>query len=376
MKILVAGDFVPRHRVTLRIIKNDYGFMDNVKPVIEDADYAIINFECPVVEGSAKPISKTGPNLKCTIDAMECISRVGFNCITLANNHFRDYGQIGVEDTLSSCKKYGIDHVGGGKDLQESESVLYKTIKGETIAIINVCENEWSVATQNNGGSCGMDVVNVCHWLKEAKSQADYVLLIIHGGIEHYRYPTPEMKKLYHFFAEMGADAIVNHHQHCYSGYEVYQGTPIFYGIGNFCFDTENQTESWSSGYMVSIDTMNKQFELYPYVQATSESEDISLIKDKNKFFETLEKMNAVISDDEKLITEYDSLIAKSYPLWKSLLNPYQSKFLNRLARFGLIPSFIDEHRRNRLFNLVSCESHRGRLLRSLTQDINKNNEI
>lgn len=376
MKILVAGDFVPRFRVASRIVKNDYGFMDNVKPIIQEVDYAIVNFESPVVFCDAELIHKTGPNLKCTINAMECVSRVGFNCVTLANNHFRDYGQVGVEDTLSSCTKYGVDYVGGGINLQEAESVLYKNINAETIAIINVCENEWSIATNNHGGSCGMNIIDVCHRIKEAKAHAGFVLLIIHGGIEHYSYPTPEMKMLYRFFAEMGANAIVNHHQHCYSGYEVYQGTPIFYGIGNFCFDTENQTESWSSGYMVSIDTMNKQFELYPYVQATSESEDISLIKDKNKFFETLEKMNAVISDDEKLITEYDSLIAKSYPLWKSLLNPYQSKFLNRLARFGLIPSFIDEHRRNRLFNLVSCESHRGRLLRSLTQDINKNNEI
>lgn len=376
MKILVAGDFVPRYRVIPRIFKNDYGFMDDVKPIIQNADYAIVNFESPVVFRNAQPISKTGPNLKCTINAMECISKVGFDCVTLANNHFRDYGQVGVEDTLSSCKQYGIDCVGGGVDLKEAESVLYKTIKGETIAIINVCENEWAVATKDHGGSCGLDVVGVCRRIKEAHTKANFVSLIIHGGIEHFNYPTPEMKKLYRFFAEMGVDAIVNHHQHCYSGYEVYQGTPIFYGIGNFCFDTEKPNESWSSGYMVSMDTMNKQFELYPYVQATSESEDISLIKDKNKFFETLEKMNAVISDDEKLITEYDSLIAKSNPLWKSLLNPYQSKFLNRLARFGLIPSFIDEHRRNRLFNLVSCESHRGRLLHSLTQDINKNNKI
>lgn len=372
MKILVVGDYVPRFRVASRIIKNDYGFMDNVKPIIQEVDYAIVNFESPVVFRDAELIHKTGPNLKCTINAMECVSRVGFNCVTLANNHFRDYGQVGVEDTLSSCKKYGIDYVGGGKNLQEAESVLYKNINGETIAIINVCENEWSIATNNHGGSCGMNIIDVCHRIKEAKAHAGFVLLIIHGGIEHYCYPTPEMKKLYRFFAEMGANAIVNHHQHCYSGYEVYQGTPILYGIGNFCFDTEKQTDSWSSGYMVSIDTRNNEFELYPYVQATHESEDISLIKDQRQFFDSIEEMNEIIKDNEKLSAEYDLLIAKSKPLWKSLLNPYQSRFLNRLVKWGLLPSFIDERRRNRLYNIVLCESHRGRLLHSLTQDINK----
>lgn len=372
MKILVAGDFVPRFRVASRIVKNDYGFMDNVKPIIQEVDYAIVNFESPVVFCDAELIHKTGPNLKCTINAMECVSRVGFNCVTLANNHFRDYGQVGVEDTLSSCTKYGVDYVGGGINLQEAESVLYKNINAETIAIINVCENEWSIATNNHGGSCGMNIIDVCHRIKEAKAHAGFVLLIIHGGIEHYSYPTPEMKMLYRFFAEMGANAIVNHHQHCYSGFEVYQGTPIFYGIGNFCFDTEKQTDSWSSGYMVSIDTRNNEFELYPYLQATHESEDVSLIKDQRQFYDSIKKMNEIINDDEKLSAEYDLLIAKSKPLWKSLLNPYQSRFLNKLARWGLLPSFIDERRRNRLYNIVLCESHRGRLLHSLTQDLNK----
>ena len=372
MKILVAGDFVPRHRIVAQIDNDDFSCLDEVRPIIKDSDYAIVNFESPVVLHDARPILKTGPNLMCSSKAIKCISKVGFNCVTLANNHFRDYGQVGVEDTLSSCKKYGIDYVGGGKNLQEAESVLYKNIDGETIAIVNVCENEWSIATKNHGGSCGMNIVDVCHRIKEAKAQADFVLLIIHGGIEHYCYPTPEMQKLYRFFAEMGANAIVNHHQHCYSGYEVYQGTPIFYGIGNFCFDTEKQTDSWSSGYMVSIDTRNNEFELYPYLQATHESEDLSLIKDQRQFIDSIEKMNEIIKDDEKLFAEYDLLIAKSKTLWKSLLNPYQSRFLNKLVKWGLLPSFIDECRRNRLYNIVLCESHRGRLLHSLTQDINK----
>ena len=35
----------------------------------------------------------------------------------------------------------------------------------------------------------------------------------------------------------VGADAVVNHHQHCYSGYEVYKDKPVFYGLGNLLFD-------------------------------------------------------------------------------------------------------------------------------------------
>lgn len=43
------------------------------------------------------------------------------------------------------------------------------------------------------------------------------------------------MQEIYRFFVDIGADAVINHHQHCYSGYEVYKEKPIFYGLGNFC---------------------------------------------------------------------------------------------------------------------------------------------
>lgn len=370
MKILVAGDFVPRHRVVAQIDNDDFSCLDEVCPIVEAADYAIVNFESPVVNREVAPMIKTGPNLKCSDKAMACIAYAGFDCVTLANNHFRDYGEAGVEDTLSSCKIHGIDYVGGGKDLSEARSILYKEIGQEKLAIINVCENEWSVATSKQGGACGMDVVDVCHRLKTAHEKADFVLLIIHGGVELYNLPTSEMKKLYRFYAEMGADAIVNHHQHCYSGYEIYQDTPIFYGIGNFCFDKENPDDSWSSGFMVSLDTVSKAFELLPYRQGTKDNAGVCLMNDKDDFVKTIENLNEVIKDDEKLLNEYDKMLSSAKPLWVSLLNPYQGKLLNRLAKWGLIPSFINDQRRNRLYNLVLCESHRGRLLYQLKKEL------
>lgn len=370
MKILITGDFVPRNRIAHQIEAGDYSCLEEIKPIIQTADYAIVNFESPVVLQEAKPIEKTGPNLCCTEQAVDCISQAGFKCVTLANNHFRDYGQWGVEDTINTCKKYNIDYVGGGKDLEEASAILYKTINSEKIAIINVCENEWSIATKKYGGSCGMDIVDICHRIQLAKAKTDYVLTIIHGGIELYNLPTPEMKKLYRFLIEMGADAVVNHHQHCYSGYEIHQGKPIFYGLGNLCFDAVGQKDIWNTGFMLSLDITNNQFEIIPYKQATSNHAGIRLVKDKKDFLKNMEVLNSVIGDDDKLFMSYHSYIMGMKPLWKSLLNPYTGKLLNRLVKLRIIPSFIDDTRRNRLYNLVSCESHRGRLLHSLFQEI------
>ena len=123
MNILIAGDFVPRRRISAQIEIGNFSCIEEVVPVIQSVDYAIVNFESPIVNHEAKPIDKTGPNLKCTEKALECIAHVGFNCITLANNHFRDFGQIGVEDTIDVCESQHIDYVGGGKTMEDLVSI-------------------------------------------------------------------------------------------------------------------------------------------------------------------------------------------------------------------------------------------------------------
>lgn len=78
--------------------------------------------------------------------------------------------------------------------------------------------------------------------------------MIVHGGVEHHQYPTKRMVQTYRFFVDAGADAVINHHQHCPCGYEIYNGKPIYYGLGNFCFDWDGKRDSmWNVGYMVAL---------------------------------------------------------------------------------------------------------------------------
>ncbi len=154
--------------------------------------------------------------------AMEVVKDAGFDMLTLANNHFRDQGQTGVCNTLICADSVGLNYVGGGKSLEEARKINYQSIKDIIFAFINVCEQEYSIAEDEYGGSNPYDLINIHKDIVEAKQRADYVILIIHGGIEHYPLPSPRMKREYRYFVEQGADVVINHHQHCCSGYEVY----------------------------------------------------------------------------------------------------------------------------------------------------------
>jgi poly-gamma-glutamate synthesis protein (capsule biosynthesis protein) len=188
---------------------------------VEQADFSLVNLEAPIVEGKGSPIKKAGPNLKCNKSAIEALRYVGFKGVTLANNHFYDYGEEGALNTMALLNKVGISYVGAGKNLAEASRIFYQSIGNKTVAFINCCEHEYSIATEQTAGSNPINPVSQYYAISEAKTKADYAVVIVHGGIEGFQLPTLRMQDLYRYFVDCGADVVVNHHQHCYSGYEI-----------------------------------------------------------------------------------------------------------------------------------------------------------
>lgn len=364
MKILVAGDYSPRDRVARKIHEGDTGdLFAQVAQTVAGVDYAIVNFECAVVEGEAKPIEKCGPNLKCEAKAVKVLKEAGFHCVTLANNHFRDFGDEGVLGSLRCFKDNGLDYVGGGADLAEAERVLYKTFADGKLAIVNVCENEFSIAGALRAGSAPLDAVRVYHRIKEARQQADYVLVIIHGGHEHYQLPSPRMKELYRFFVEVGADAVVNHHQHCYSGYELYHGKPIVYGLGNFLFDHPKKRGSiWNEGYMAVLDFSKDgvTVETIPYVQCDDEPVVRPMKgEEQTRFAANFERLNDIIADEEKLATEMQLLVERGRRAVLGVFTPYTNEYVRAAASRHWLPYLLPKNKVLAMINYIACEAQR-----------------
>lgn len=376
MKVLVAGDYCPRDRVARKIQSRDTAdLFASVKETIETADYAIVNFECTVVDGKAKPISKCGPNLKCQPEAVKVLKDGGFDCVTVANNHFRDFGSRGVQLSLAEIDRVGLDRVGGGMSIDEAEKVLYKEIDKKRVAFINVCEHEFSIADNDRGGSAPLDIVDVSIRIQEAKGKADFVIVIIHGGNEYFQLPTPRMKKTYRFFVKMGADAVVNHHQHCYSGYEVYQDKPIVYGLGNFCFDWNGRRNCmWNEGYMLLLNLDKTiDFELVPYIQCNDEPKVVLMSNnEKSKFENKIAELNRIIANDEVLNKEYDAFVRDRKRSIICPFTPYLNTYMRMAAGRHLIPYLIPREKLAGQINFIDCESHRDVLLKVLNEELEK----
>ena len=375
MRVLVAGDFCPAYRVPAMLATNDYSFLEAVRSYTASSDVSIVNFECTIVPNEENPIKKIGPNLSTQSQAIEALKWAGFNVFTLANNHILDYARNGLEGVLNTAGANDMHCVGAGLSKSELSKILYVRHNNSILAVINCCEHEFSVNTLEEYGANELNPVKQYSAIREARQKADYVMVIIHGGPEHYNLPIPRMQDTYRFFIDVGADVVINHHQHCYSGYEEYKGKWIFYGLGNFCFDRKNAPQTWKEGMMVQlIFKKNKiEFQLIPYLQANEDNPAICIYNARQKeiFNENIKNINAIILDGEKLEESYMHFLQRYERLYQSYIEPYFSRVGRWLYRHHVLPSIM--HSKYRLIgNVVRCESHRDRLMYALLKYFEK----
>lgn len=281
----------------------------------------------------------------------------------MANNHILDYGAKGLLDTFESLNKYKIDFVGAGRSLSEAAKPLTLEKDGLRIAILNFCENEWSIAEPDSPGANPMDIIDNANQIKYARELADYVIVIVHGGHEYYNLPSPRMQKQYRFYADNGADAIVGHHTHCIGGYENYKGVPIYYSLGNFLFTKNTANPDWYIGLILEIELGKNELKtnLHPVCQEKG-SFELYLPKGQEKE-EILNRVHsyAEIINNESLLEQsweqYITFKTKEYLDYWSPISFIKNRYLRgALNKLGI--DFKNKKELSLFLNLMRCEAH------------------
>lgn len=370
IRLLVAGDFCLSGRMKNSSSYEISSSLSSIKPYVNSADYSLLNLECSVFDNTYEPIKKIGPNLHNTSESLKALKDIGFNGVTLANNHFADYGHDAVVESVSLLRKYNIDYYGGGENIEEASKVKFINIYSKKIAIINCCEHEYTIASTKKGGSNPLDIIEISKLIQKIKSECNYIILIVHGGAEHYQLPTPRMQKWYRFFIDVGADVVINHHQHCFSGFEYYKSKPIVYGLGNFCFDSDNYRQSqWNKGYMLQLDLDNDiRIDQIPYIQCDDKIGTHVLYNDSS-FREELETLCSIIKDESEIINRYERYMDTLMREYMYLFEVKNNRILRRLFNKGLIPDkfakelisqplYKDNNKLLTLLSYFQCETH------------------
>jgi hypothetical protein len=377
INIFIAGDFCPTGQLSTLLTGNSAtrrAVVDVLKPWSIRADGFIVNLECPLTSAN-RPASKYGSSIKSSPAAAGFLAEIGVDLVTLANNHIMDYGTAGLGDTLQACEEAGIAVVGAALNSAGAMRIHYRQIHDRTLAVINMAEKEFGCAKQGCGGANPFDVMAAVEAIREARTQAQHVLLILHGGLESVHYPSPESVRTLRFLAEQGPTAIIRHHPHRVQGHEVWNGVPIFYSLGNFLFDwhTPVKHKDWYEGLMLELtipETDKCSFVVHPFNQCAGDA-GIEMLDGEAQalFMKRYHEWSAVCKDASALQEEWRKIVNIRKPIYLGLLT-LPHPFLMRVAnKIGLLRFLRPAGKKCRIFeNILRCDTHREVLLNILEQ--------
>jgi poly-gamma-glutamate synthesis protein (capsule biosynthesis protein) len=255
----------------------------NLRPMLDRADVAFTNFEMAVLSEAdrcgmpadyevsfgtprltpeERPGNSGGPHAVAP-EVMGFLSDLGFNLMSLSNNHAWDLGDCGVAATRAAAEAYHVAHAGVGPDISAASAPGYLTVENFTIALIAATtshDERGAIRHAVNGVWTGWqeDLDRNLAAVREAAANADFVLYY-----QHFQLDLDEFSDVApgdttgdgHFWVEnvadwqtdfarmvldAGASIYVGHGYRAFDGVEVYNGKPLLRQLGGFAYQGLN----------------------------------------------------------------------------------------------------------------------------------------
>lgn len=253
MKLLICGDTVPTAASAPLFAAGDTeGLFSDALEVFKRNDRVVLNLECALTEAE-NGIRKCGPNLKGPIRTARTLRDAGVTDCAIANNHILDFGVSGMRDTEKALEDAGLGWFGCGENADDAAKPYFIEQNGIKIAILTFNEHEYTYALDDQPGAAPFEPFGAMTRIVEAKKQADYVIVLYHGGKEQCEYPSPRLRNACRAMAKLGADAVFCQHSHIIGCMEKVGGSTIVYGQGNFHFVKYLDKAYWNMGLMAEI---------------------------------------------------------------------------------------------------------------------------
>ena len=236
-----AGDVHFESPIREQLDADPRGLLDDIQPVLERADVAVVNLETAVTAGG-DPAPKDYV-FRAPDSAFDALRAAGVDVASMANNHGMDYGESGLRDSLAAAKAAGFPVIGIGTDEETAYRPYVTEVKGQRIAVIAATQvldshliSAWTAGPGKPGLASAKDEARLVEEVRRAGEVADVVVVYLHWGTELVGCPTADQQSLARKLVTAGADAVVGSHAHVLLGGGYLGDTYVHYGLGNFVF--------------------------------------------------------------------------------------------------------------------------------------------
>lgn len=227
---------------------------ENVKPIIESADVAVLNQETVISESNAVRGAEGGQLIfNSPPEVADAVIDAGFDVFTMANNHLLDMGASGLEESINfwnaKAQENNLTVLGAYLNEEDSENIRIREVNGVKIAFLAYAEhiNGFSIPADSPLRVVMTYEEDVMEsQIKKAAEMADAVVVSAHWGVEDTHEVSDDRRELAEKMVNWGADVILGCHTHTAETMEWItrddgsQGF-VYYSMGNFiCAQTDN----------------------------------------------------------------------------------------------------------------------------------------
>lgn len=221
-----------------RLAEDDgLGLLVHAAPYLRRAAVAFGNLEGVLMDGGEPEKSCKDPSL-CYLFRSPAryaghLRDAGFDVLSLANNHARDFGESGRDASMAALDAVGIAHSGREGDVATWRQGEYRLAM--------------AAFAPNIGSQSLLDEEAAACLVSRLAADHDLVLVSFHGGAEgedashvaygeeyYYGEARGNVVRFSRRMIDAGADLVIGHGPHVPRAMELYQGRLIAYSLGNF----------------------------------------------------------------------------------------------------------------------------------------------
>ena len=221
-----------------------------MRALLHGADLTVGNLESTLSDDG--PPQQGDDSFAADPRALPAMARLGFDALSLANNHTGDFGSAALVDTVAAFHASGISAFGAGRDLRAAARAVVLERHGVRFGFLGfntIGETPRAGLGQPGALSVRMpprtgplnhhDLARVLQAVRRLGRRVDVVVVMPHWGTQYTHVVEPIERRVGRRLVDAGADLVVGGHPHWVQGLERYRGAVIAYSLGNFVFDMD-----------------------------------------------------------------------------------------------------------------------------------------
>lgn len=210
-----------------------------IRDLLREADILHINNEVPFYDGCPPPDPNQNGEVFCSAPRyIDLLTDIGTDVMELSGDHFADYKEIAMNQTLDLYDQYHIPYYGGGRNVEDGRKPLLLDVHGNKIMFIG-CNYKtiYASATETLPGAVPCDFDYMTKQITAYRAQG-YLPIATY---QYHEFDSPDARPQqvldFRRQADAGAVIVSGSQAHVPQVMEFYQEAFIHYGLGNLFFD-------------------------------------------------------------------------------------------------------------------------------------------